>query len=254
MPEIQVNGTTLFYEEVGEGEALILLHGLTGNHKMLAQEMAYFKDYFRVIAMDARGHGKSEKPDSYVLEDHVQDVIALMDALKIETTNLIGMSMGTYVAQGVAIQVPDRVNKMVLVSGSTHAKNETESLFAQHKDDIGHLSFEEQMGHLAKRIFRNMEAIGMWLESIPGGLTPEQQDIAAKALLNFDYRPNLKHVTAETLVISGKHDGLNPPHEGRKIAELIPGAEFIVFENSGHAPGIEETEKYMKLVSNFLMS
>src|SRR5699024_1310765 len=252
MPKIQVNDTTLYYEEKGEGEALILLHGLTSTHMMLKQEMEYFKDNFRVIAPDARGHGKSEKPSSHTLNDHIEDVISLMDSLGIEEANLIGMSMGTYVAQGVAIRVPDRIKKMILVSGNTHSKGENEGLLAEHRGKIGHLSFEEQMGELAEHIFYNLEKVGKWLNSIPGGLTPEQQEIEAKALDDFDFRPDLKNVTDETLLISGKHDGLNPPHEGKEIADLIPGARFVEFKNSGHAPGIEETEKYMNLVSDFL--
>src|SRR5699024_6250345 len=134
---VNVNNTTLFYEEKGEGEALILLHGLTSNHLMLKQEMEYFKDYFRVIAIDARGHGKSEKPSSYTLDDHIEDTIAIMDKLGVDQVNLIGMSMGTYIAQGVAIKVPERVKKMILVSGNTHAKGEAEGLLAEHQGEIG---------------------------------------------------------------------------------------------------------------------
>lgn len=252
MPKINVNGTTLYYEDQGKGDALILLHGLTSTHLMLNQEMMYFKDKFRVIAVDARGHGQSDKPSSHTLNDHIEDVIALMDALNIETTHLIGMSMGTYVAQGVAIKIPERIKKMILISGNTHSKGENEGLLAEHQDQIGHLSFEDQMGEMADRIFYNLEKVGPWLSSIPGGLTPEQQQIAADALANFDFRPDLNKVSAETLVISGKHDGLNPPEEGKEIADHIPGAHFVEFEHSGHAPGIEETEKYMKLVSDFL--
>lgn len=252
MSEIKVNNTTLYYEEKGEGEALILLHGLTSNHMMLKQEMDNFKNRYRVIAVDARGHGKSEKPSSYTLDDHINDVVALMDKLDVEKANLIGMSMGTYVAQGVAVKVPDRVGKMILVSGTTHAKSDAEGLLAEHREEIGHLSFEDQMGRMADHIFHNMDAVGKWLSSIPGGLTPEQQMIAANALADFDFRLELKNVKAETLVISGKHDGLNPPYEGKKIADLIPGARYVEFENSGHAPGIEETEKYISLINNFL--
>jgi len=254
VPEIKVNNTTLYYEEQGEGETLMLLHGLTSHHLMLKQEMEYFKDYFHVIAIDSRGHGKSEKHSSYTLEDHINDVIALMDELDIDKTSIIGMSMGTYVAQGVAIKAPERVDKMILVSGTTHAKGENEGLLAENQDKIGHLSFEGQMEQMAEHIFHNMEAVGKWLSSIPGGLTPKQQEIAADGLAHFDFRPKLKDVKAKTLVISGKHDGLNPPHEGKEIADLVPGAKFVVFENSGHAPGIEETDEYMTLISDFLLS
>lgn len=252
MPKFLGNGIELYYEEKGSGEALILLHGLTSNHLMLKQEMEYFQDQFRVIGLDARGHGESDKPSHYNLNDHIQDVISLMDYLKIEKANLLGMSMGTYIAQGLAITVPDRIDKMVLVSGSSHGKKPSEGLLAEHEKEVKGLAFDEQLGRLSKYIFFDLEAVGNWLKTIPGRLTPEQQEIAANALAGFDFRPNLSKVKAKTLVISGKYDGLNPPEDGKMIADLIPNARFVLFEKSGHAPNVEETELFMELVSGFL--
>ncbi|WP_284141399.1 alpha/beta fold hydrolase [Virgibacillus sp. LDC-1] len=252
MPTIKVNDVHLFYEDRGSGEALILLHGLTGSHHMLMQELENFQADFRVIAIDARGHGKSDKPRSYTLADHIEDVIQLMDALDIPEANLLGMSMGTYVAQGVAIAVPDRIKKMILISGSTHAKSDGTGLLAAHADEMEGFTFEEQMAHLATHIFHQMDEVGKWLQRLPGGLTPEEQEAGAKALAQFDFRPQLHTVTADTLVISGRYDGLNPPEEGQEIAAHIPGARMVVFEHSGHAPNIEEKEKYMELVTSFL--
>ncbi|WP_028401569.1 alpha/beta fold hydrolase [Ectobacillus panaciterrae] len=83
-------------------------------------------------------------------------------------------------------------------------------------------------------------------------LTPEQQAAANKALEGFDFRPDLNKVTAKTLVISGKYDGLNPPELGREIASLIPDSTFVEFEKSGHAPNVEEHKYFMELVINFL--
>ncbi|TQS75392.1 alpha/beta fold hydrolase [Ornithinibacillus gellani] len=252
MPQLAVNDVELFYEEKGSGEVLILIHGLTSNHHMLKQEMNYFHNHYRVIAYDARGHGKSSKPDAYSLADHIQDVIALMDTLEIEQASLLGMSMGTYIAQGVAIAIPDRVKKLILVSGSAHHKNQDEGLMAEHQRELGHLAFDEQLGRLVQYIFHDLDAVGTWMASIPGRLIPEQQQIAADALADFDFRNELNQVTAETLVISGKYDGLNPPAQGKEIADHIPHAHFYLFEQSGHAPNIEEPERFLALITDFL--
>ena len=252
MPKALVNGVELYYEEAGNGEVIIFLHGLTSNHLMLKQEMDYFKDRYHVIGIDSRGHGKSEKSSSYTLDDHVQDVIAFMDEFGIKKANLFGMSMGTYVAQGVAVSIPDRVKKMVLISGNSHAKDPSSSLLGKHADELERLTFEEQMGKLASHIFHDLQTVGKWLEGIPGGLTAEQQEAAADALAEFDFRSELHKVTARTLVINGSYDGLNPPEDGREIAEHIPNAQFAVFENSGHAPNVEEKEKFFELVDSFL--
>jgi 3-oxoadipate enol-lactonase len=85
-------------------------------------------------------------------------------------------------------------------------------------------------------------------------LTPEQISAANKALAGFDYRSELHKITAETLVISGRHDGLNPPTEGKICAELIPKAVFVEMQYSGHLPMLEESEKYNEIIDNFLQS
>ncbi|MGV3465348.1 MAG: alpha/beta fold hydrolase, partial [Heyndrickxia sp.] len=84
-------------------------------------------------------------------------------------------------------------------------------------------------------------------------LTPDEQAAANKALEGFDFRSDLHKITAETLVISGKYDGLNPPTLGKEIADLIPRSTFVEFEKSGHAPNAEEPEKFINIVKDFLM-
>ena len=161
--------------------------------------------------------------------------------------------MGTYVGQGVAIEAPERVKKLVLISGTSHGDtSDGTGLLAKHADEMEGLSFEEQMGHLAEHIFHKMKPVGAWLSAMPSGLTKEQQESAAEALAKYDFRPDLHKITAKTLVINGKYDGLNPPECGEEIASYIPDARFALFEDSGHAPNIEETDKFMELVSSFL--
>ncbi|KSU84447.1 3-oxoadipate enol-lactonase [Fictibacillus enclensis] len=256
MPEINVNGVQLYYEEYGSGEPFILLHGLGGDHHMFEGEINALKKSYRVIALDSRGHGKSEKVPYYTLDDHVQDVIAFMDELNIEKTNQLGASMGSYVAQGVAVSIPNRIKKMILVVAKAYGKtSSTARLQAEHADELKGLTEEEQMYALSKYIFHNLEAVGEWSQRVAVDvpvLTSEQQEAARKALVNFDFRPQLHKVTAETLVINGRYDGLNPPKEGREVVKFIPHATFVEFEHSGHAPSVEEPERFKQVVTAFL--
>ncbi|MUV38260.1 Haloacetate dehalogenase [Lentibacillus sp. JNUCC-1] len=253
MPKAKLNGIDLYYEDEGQGQPIVLLHGLTGSHLMLRAEQARFQSEYRVVALDARGHGKSDKPESYTLNDHIEDVLALINYLKLDNVVLLGMSMGTYVAQGVAIQAPEKVDKIILVSGAAHGDtSSTEGLMARHADELEGLTFEEQMGEMAPHIFHDLDAVGAWLADMPSGLTAKQQEAAAAALSKYDFRPDLATVTVPVLVISGRHDGLNPPGQGKEIADHIPNAKFVVFENSGHAPNVEEPEAYFQLVDDFL--
>lgn len=256
MPEIKVNNITLYYEEYGNGEPLLLLHGLTADHSMFDREIDQLKTRYRIIAPDMRGHGKSEKPVAYQLNDHVQDILSLLDHLKIDNAFILGSSMGSYVAQAIAAAQPARINKLILVVPKSHGSTSSvRELLDRHAAELGGLSYDDQLQAASKYMFYNLKAVGTYqkdaLKKQPV-LTPEQQSAANQALLNFDLRPVLGKITAPTLVISGTHDGLNPPERGKEIAALIPDAVYVEFDRSGHAPNVEEPERFMKTVSAFL--
>jgi 3-oxoadipate enol-lactonase len=249
------SGSNLHYIEKGNGRPLILLHGLTSNSQMFKVEIENWQEKFRVIALDSRGHGKSEKPLQYTLDDHIQDVIALLDHLKIEKASILGVSMGSYIAQGVAIAYPERIDKLILVVPKSNGiTTSIEELFARHAEELKGLSKEGQMAYISKYIYRNFPAIKKRLTEIgqyETMLTSKQQEAANRALAGFDFRPQLPYVMAETLVISGKYDGLNPPEKGKEIASLMPNASFVEFENSGHIPPAEEPERFLQVVTEF---
>lgn len=258
MPKVSINGVNLYYEEHGKGPPLLLLHGLTSSGLMYDNEIEVFKERYRVITLDSRGHGKSEKPEHYTLHDHVQDVISFLDHLEIEKANILGMSMGSYIAQGVAARIPDRIEKLILVVPKAHGKTSSMArLSSRHEDEIAGLDYTEKMNYLARYIFHKIEdvqqSMALLYEKQPI-LTPEQEIAANQALEDFDFRPHLKKVTAKTLVISGTYDGLNPPEDGQEVAKHIPDAVFIAFDQSGHAPNLEEPDKFRKEVLSFLSS
>lgn len=256
MPTFNSHGTNLYYEDTGEGIPLLLLHGLTSNHAMFYQEIDAFKGQYRVIAPDARGHGKSDKPEHYTLEDHVQDVIALLNHLELDSIYLIGVSMGSYIAQGVAIEESDRVKKLVLVSTKSHGEQSSMAeLYSRHADEMHGLSTIDKLSHASRYMFYNQTAVGKWLHEtakVSRQLTLHEQAIASDALIGFDFRTKLCDVRAETLVISGTYDGLNPPDYGEETAIMIPNATFMEFKWSGHAPNVEQPDLFKEIVNNFL--
>jgi 3-oxoadipate enol-lactonase len=249
------NGVSLAYEEFGEGEPLLLLHGLTGNRHMFDENVSVFKKYFRTIVLDARGHGDSDKPDTYTLNDHIDDVFRLLDYLGIEETNLIGVSMGSYIAQGVAISSPERIKKMILVATKSEGKTSSmQTLFLKYENELEGLSFSEKVLKVSPYMFHDLAAVGKWSkEASRKGpvLNAEQITSANKALEGFDFQQDLYRVTAKTLVISGDHDGLNPPEVGRETARLIPNATFVEFNQSGHAPNVEQKLLFLDFVLEF---
>ncbi|MCM3636422.1 alpha/beta hydrolase [Sporosarcina luteola] len=256
MPTFKSEGTEIYYQEEGEGFPLVLLHGLTSNSEMFRHEIDQFKEKYRVIAPDARGHGNSDKPEQYELKDHIWDVVSLVDHLGLDSFHLIGVSMGSYIAQGVAIELGDRVKKLVLVATKSHGEQASmEELYERHADEMAGMTAIDKMMAASKYMFHNQKAVGKWLHETAENseqLTLHEQAIASKALEGFDFRKDLHRIRAEALVIGGLHDGLNPPEYGEETAQLIPAGVFLEFKLSGHAPNVEQPRLFIEVVSNFL--
>lgn len=256
------DGTPLFVQQRGEGHPLILLHGLGSHSGWLDADLHHLAGTRRVIAPDSRGHGRSGRPANFTLADHVSDVLAVMDALGIPQADVMGTSMGSYVAQALATTHPERVSRLVLVvpkaSGQTSG---TAALMARHKDELRDLTPQEVQAFLLERMFApgtpqaiRAEVARRTADDHAAGLaqTPGQAEAARRALERFDFRPGLPHVSAPTLILSGAHDPLNPPPAGAEIAALLPHARQEVLAHSGHFPALEEAGRYRALVDAFL--
>ena len=256
---VHVNGVRLNVEVAGKGEALILLHGLGTNTVSLHGDMDAFSDTYRTIAIDCRGHGESEHPPVFKLADHFKDILSVMDEFALETANLIGSSMGSYVAQGVAITAPQRIRKLILVTPKAHgARSSSENMLKQHAAKLEGATPEQQTDFLRGIILapttpeRRTALLAEMDRTAGRRLNATETAAVRKALENFDFRADLHRITAKTLVISGRHDPLNPPEEGKVVADLIPDCRFEIFEHSGHVPRLEQREDYLKLVRKFL--
>jgi 3-oxoadipate enol-lactonase len=256
---MMINGCRLNVEIRGEGTPLIMLHGLGNTMASFHTDIEHFSSSHRTIALDSRGHGLSDKPLSYTLQDHVDDVVALADELGLSRVAVIGSSMGSYVAQGVAVQIPQRVVKLVLVAAKSHgASSSSAVLLKKHEDELKGATVLEQRNFLYSKILapstpeRRAEVLQMLAENRAPAQTDAEYKIAQAAIADFDFRPRLKEISAPTLVISGRYDPLNSPEEGRQIADLVPNATLMVFESSGHLPRIEERERYFAAVDKFL--
>ncbi|ANU15375.1 hypothetical protein B481_0749 [Planococcus halocryophilus Or1] len=250
------NNVELFYEDTGEGQPLLLLHGLTSNSAMFYREMDFFKQTRRVIALDSRGHGNSSRLEQYTLQDHIEDALALIDHLDLTIVDVLGVSMGSYIAQGIAIKAPQKVNKLLLVATKSYSEQASlTELFDRYPEKFDGLSISEKINEATRYIYHDQEKIQEWNKKTAQNsrlLTIKEQGIAGDAIKEFDFRPQLSKITAETLVISGKHDGLNLPEKGRETAVAIPGATFMEFKRSGHAPNVEQDRLFLAVTENFL--
>ena len=264
MPDIIVNGVRLVYDTHGDPAKppLFMIHGLYGN-RHLGPMIDVFADDYRVIAYDARGHGDSDKPAHYTLEDHGRDLLELISALGYEKANVMGISMGSYIAAQAAILDSSRIDKLVLVVTKGHGKTSSVLRYLTGKGlNPADMDQEQLVAAMEDAIWstdtspeRRQQIMDEQQAALPEGtkeLTADEKRAVDEALANFDLRPGLGNITVPTLVVSGRDDGLNPPDMGREVADLIPGSTFLVFDHSGHMLVAEEPQRLKQEVDAFL--
>ena len=125
MSTIQVNNVTLYYQSVGSGaDTIFFSHGYLMNNTMFNGQIDGFKNHFRCVSFDHRGHGQSEvTQDGYELDNLVTDAISLIEALNLGAVHFVGMSTGGFVGMRIALRRPDLLKSLVLMDTSAEAEN-----------------------------------------------------------------------------------------------------------------------------------
>jgi 2-hydroxymuconate-semialdehyde hydrolase len=252
------------YHDIGSGKPVLLIHGsgpgvsAWANWRLVMPELA---KQMRVIAPDMAGFGYSERPidASYSMDKWVDQAIGLLDALKIDKTDLVGNSFGGALALAMAIRHPDRVRRLVLMGavgvdfeltpGLDAAWGYTPSLenmralldlFAYSRvlvtDELAKLRYEASIRPGFQESFSAM---------FPA---PRQRWVDAMASKEED----IKAIPHETLIIHGREDQIIPVSNSLKLHELILRSQLHVFGLCGHWTQIEHAARFAQLVGNFL--
>jgi pimeloyl-ACP methyl ester carboxylesterase len=238
---------------------LFLIHGLYGDLTGMLPLAHEFAGDFRVIVVDALGHGESPRPSAFTLEDSGRALNGLIARLGYASASVLGVSMGSYVAAQAAELEAERIERLVLVV--TKGQGATSSTLAYARSngfDLANASLEEMLSFMASALWSPDTSEERRAALLAGqGTPPRELSVEDKAVIDgsmagFDLRPGLPSITARTLVISGLSDGLNPPEAGREVAELIPGARFEIYEHSGHMLPYEEMDRLVDEVTAFL--
>jgi pimeloyl-ACP methyl ester carboxylesterase len=262
---VQTNGQELYYELHGQGPPLVLVMGIGYDSSLwtLAQ-VPVLSTQFQVILVDNRDAGRSSKAiQPYTIADMADDLAGLLDALGIQRSHLLGLSMGGMIAQEFALQHSDRLDRLVLAgTGAAPARSAVDPIqiwsWVKANDPTGEVFGGQQFVSLFSTAFlRDHEAVrdtAELLASNPYPMTPEAYGRQADAYRQFDALDRLAAITAPTLVVVGEQDLLTPPWIAREVAEAIPGARFEVIRGDGssHVVPIECPEEFNRLVSDFL--
>jgi|AVFP01.1.fsa_nt_gi non-heme chloroperoxidase len=253
-------GVTLEYVERGwaNGPPVLFIHGWLDSRKSFQQVINRFPLYYRSIAPSMRGHGLSDKPASgYLMSDYAADVVALMDELNIERAHFVGHSMGTAIAQQIAISNPERVDCMVLLGGAANIADNPVLGDPEFVDFINGLSDPVDQGLVQE-----------FVESLfiqPGDplfvdlLVREELLVTANTwiaglagLLDFNSIPDLSSIQAPTLIIFGDQDQLFSLADQQDLLDGIPNAWLRIWPETGHAMHWENPTRAAMDINRFL--
>jgi len=275
---VTVNGARLRVDVQGEGNPVPIYthHGAPGlgSHAEPKRAFGPLADRYRVVSFDARGSGESDAVPPYTHEQWVADLDALREHFGDEKIVLAGGSYGGYIALEYTLAHPDRVTHLILRDTAASRRFEAQArrnALARAKEypDIT----EEMLDKLfTGRVESDEELKRMWATIAPlydAHTTPEKvaQRIASavfryethnwafsRNVPNYDITGRLHEIQCPVLIVVGRHDWITPVAASEEIKAGIPHARLEVFENSGHSPQLEENERFVALVREFLAS
>jgi 3-oxoadipate enol-lactonase len=257
----QVNGLRLAYGDRGREHetALLLVHGFPLDRRLWAAQVDPFANMTRVISPDLRGHGRSQVvPGPFTMEQHADDLAALLDHLKVRQTVVAGLSMGGYVAFAFWRRYPKRVRGLILAD----TRAEPDGAAAQAGRDAAMVTVQ-QMGAAAyadEMLPRLLAPANLADAKIAGAALKMMAEQPVEGIIGAlgglrdrtDSRDTLPTITVPTLVIAGDVDVITPPVDARALTAAIPGARLVVIPKAGHLSPLENPRAFNAAVRTFL--
>lgn len=256
--KIKTNGIDIHYEISGSGPCVTLAHSLATDLTLWDELVAVLEPHFTVLRYDARGHGRSSAPEgSYDFPTLVGDLVGLLDALRIGRTHFVGLSMGGMLGQHFALNHPERLDKLVIVSSTSRVPPEGRGLWDER---IAVARSQGMQAHVESTLARWFTA--SWRAAHPEVMARIGALVAATPVAGFagwgaaictlDLTERLRAIKAPTLVVCGADDPGTPPAANRAIAEAIPGARLEIVPNASHQLPVEQVETFTRLLLDFL--
>lgn len=253
-----VQGPTLRCIErgpAGAAETVLLLHGYSDSGRSWAPVIGALPPAWHVLAPDQRGHGDSDRPaDGYGIAQLAADAAALLDAAGVRRATVVGHSMGSMVAQQLALDHPGRVARLVLVGATPHPRGEpVRALLGEVQaltDPVSETFIREfQRSTLYRAI---PEAFFEQAVAESRKLPARVWRALADAIAAFDVRTRLHRIACPTLVVWGARETIFLRPEQEEILAALPRAAFLEYEDAGHALHWEEPERFARDLAAFV--
>jgi len=279
-----INGTSIYFDVEGSGyvpdgermvtrPVLFAVHGGPGSdHSDFKPWLSPLANHMQIVYMDQRCNGQSERvdPSTCTLEQLADDIEALRRYLGLERIHLLGHSFGGMVAQVYATRYPESLEKLLLVCTAP-----SREFYAEALEIARRIATPEQLRiipELFEGRIESEEHLARWWDicydlyfhvkdekimgetgSRPIGSLEVANHTFKHFIPSYDVRSELPKVRVPTLVVAGRHDWITPVSQAEEIVRLMPEAELVIYERSGHMPFIEEQEAFLARVLNFIL-
>jgi 3-oxoadipate enol-lactonase len=256
-----------FYEEHGVAKhandpVILLCHGLLFDMGMWEGQMGPLGALGRVVALDGPGHGRSESPPRFTLEDHADAMLDVFAELGIRRVVVVGLSWGGMVGMRLALQHPERVAGLALIDTSADpeplASRVKYRAFIAIVRRVGAPPFFMQ-GEIAPLCFarQTLAERPELVRDLTRNMNTYPRDGMARAALavvvhRTSIRAKLGAIAAPTLVLCGREDRATPPHRSEAIAAGIPGAKLVMLDGCGHMSAMEQPARVNELLVPFV--
>ena len=234
---LQLGPASIYYQVVGAGRPLVLVHGLSGSTRWWTKNIDALADQFRLYLIDLIGFGQSQNGRPFILDEAVPYLKKWMDWVSLERASFIGHSMGGLIAADFASDFPNRVERLVLV--------DTPGL------PFGHGMAREIWG--MGQSLRYCPVDFLWVmtaDAFQAGLINILR--IGRELLTRDIRTKLAQIDRPALIIWGEHDTVVPLALGQKLNSCLANSQFIIIEGAGHVPMWERPGEFNRVVVDFL--
>lgn len=258
MAFVRANGIVVHVADVGRQDAPAIVFGNSlGSDFRIWQEVAdRLAGRYRILLHDKRGHGLSDAPPGpYTIDDHTDDLLALLDHVGIAEAAVVGLSVGGMIAQRLAVRAPERVKALVLCCTAARigtADGWATRIEAVRQGGIASVA-DAVLGNWFTPGFRRDRAADHagWRNMLVR-TTVEGYAGTCAAIRDADLRADAGRIAAPTLCVAGDHDGSTPPGLVRGTADLVAGARFSLIEGAAHIPCVEKPDVLASLIENHL--
>ena len=256
------DGARIHYQQTGRptGPPVLLIQGLGADKHGWDVQRIGLAPWFRTIALDNRGAGRSDKPHgAYSLEQMADDAITVLDDAGVDTAHVVGASMGGAITQILALKYPERLRSITLACTACRNPQWRRELLADWADTartrgMGALASDAARWVIGPRSFRRLwPAIG-WMGPFALARSPHAFVAQVEAILQVDdsQADELRTIERPALVLVGNQDILTPRGDSEELAERIPTAELVVISGAAHGFMVEHGSTFNRVLVDFL--